>query len=515
MTNLNERIQRGIGLLNEGSPAEAAKVFKNLLPKSPQDAELQHLTALAFIQSGRGKIGRKYLDRALALSPGLADANNTLGVLLRHEKRFDEAINIFERAVTSEPDNVRALNNLSQLLVQENKMDRALQVLEHLETLEPANGIVQNLLGTTYLKVGDMQKALKSLRRSVSLMPNHSGSWLILSQLDKNISDEDVGTMRQAIVNHKGNPDDISKISTALSRVFERRKDYSISADYLLKANKIRRESIQSSVGEDELLMREIARFMDSDFLEQTKKHSFKGPTPIFVLGLPRSGTTLVEQILSSHSQVGGAGECNSVYKSLCLITKTNGAGFPGYLLPWKDTDYARLGQHTTAALAKASPDNAFVVDKTPTTFIYLGLIKSFWPDARIVHCKRDLMDCAWSNFKIQFEEGNSFAYDQDEIVRYFHAKERLMAHWREVCPNDFLDLSYEQVVSDQEGQTRRLLEFCGLPWEDACLEFHKNSNAVNTASLIQVRSPIYQTSLKAWEPYREYLQPLISGFEQ
>jgi len=359
-----------------------------------------------------------------------------------------------------------------------------------------------------------LKKAAKCLRRSVTFMPEHSGSWLVLTELDNNISDQDVSTMQQALVIHKNSPDDISKIAAALSRVFEQRKDYSISAGYLLQANRVRRSSIQYSIDKEELVKREIAQLMGSAFLDQTKKQTFGGPTPIFVMGLPRSGTTLVEQILCSHSRVGGAGECNSVYKSLSQVSKSRGEDFPGYLVHWNDTDYAHLGQHIAKALDKISPGNAFVVDKTPSTFNYVGLIKSYWPAARIIHCQRDLMDCAWSNFKIQFAEGNAFAYDQEEIVRYFHAKETLMAHWRNVYPDGFLDLSYEKLVADQEGQTRRLLNYCDLPWENACLDFHKSSNTVTTASSVQVRSPIYKTSLKAWEPYRDFLEPMITAFK-
>jgi Tfp pilus assembly protein PilF len=509
MTDSGTSIQAGLTAMNNGDPASAARIFRNVLASSPRDPELLHLAALACIQSDQQSRGRKFLQKSLKLAPNNPDANNTLGVMLNQEGNSSEAMAAFERAVNADPNNVRALKNLGSLLTDNNFPERALKVLLQLNTVEPGVATTLNRLGSNYMYLGEFDKAKAYFRETISLDPGHGGGWLSLSELDREMTDADVHTMQDNL----NNPEEGGLIAAALFRVFERRKDFTIAGEYLVQANSQRRQQHAYNVSDEEETMARIAESIGPGFLEAAPLPSVPGPAPIFVLGLPRSGTTLIEQILSSHSQVGGAGECNSVYKGLERLSAGPTVEFPALLKKFRTRDYARLGQMIIQVLQDANTGKPFVVDKTTSNYLYVGLIKRLWPDALIVHCQRDPMDCAWSNFRMQFKSANEYSYDQQEIVRYFAAKERLMDHWRTLCPEGVLDLSYEDMVDDQEGQTRRLLDYCGLAWEDACLDFHENTRSVLTASSVQVRSPIYKTSLKAWEPYRDILQPMIKGF--
>jgi tetratricopeptide (TPR) repeat protein len=510
-----QHIHRGIVALEKGDAQGAARIFTKLISRKRNDPDLLHLTSLAYIQSGKEVKAAKYLKFALKIDNSHSDANNTQGVLLRQQGRIQEAILCFETAARSNPKNLRAQRNLGQALSGGNRNIEAIEIFVRLSKLLPDDGVLYELLGNAYMYLGELNLAIGCLRRSVSILPGHGSSWLTLSELDHSLSDADIETLRKMIKEPRDRAEDCSKFLMALFRIYERRGKTEDASAYLLQANNLKRSTINYDVGVAESLMK---RFSDS-FTNGTEFKSIPptdhGPTPIFVIGLPRSGTTLIEQILSSHSLVGGAGECDAIGRILRITANGKLTDNPRALSRLKPGDLEKIAQQSSDLLQELSPGNTFVIDKTPTNFFYLGLIKRLWPNAPIIHCQRDLMDCAWSNYKILFAEGNNYSYDQSEIVRYFRAKEKLMTHWRKVAAGGFLDLSYEDMVSNQEQQTRLLLKYCNLPWEDTCMRFHKNSRSVRTASAAQVRKPIYKTSVKSWLPFQQFLQPLISGLAQ
>jgi tetratricopeptide (TPR) repeat protein len=512
MSDFAKRVQEGISALNQGNAADAARIFRKILPKKVSDPDLLHLAALAHIQSDKETIGRKYLVKALKLAPTHPDSNNTMGVLLNSQGRTEEAIQAFERALTSNSNNARALRNLGQALNEMNRPAEALGCFEQLATLRPDDSAPRYLLGAAHLALGDLDQARQYFRQALERDPEYGHAWMHLAELDNELSIDDIDKMKAALQHQLGKPEDAAITAVALYRACEKRGETDQAGEFLVQSNTLRRQSLNYDVADDEKFMADVAAMMDADFLTAPPPDTSAGPKPIFVLGLPRSGTTLVEQILSSHSLVGTAGEAGSIRSALNDQGLKGGKPFPALTKRLNQKDLFDLAHHAGQKLAARAPGYEQIIDKTPKNFVYLGLIKRLWPEAAVIHCQRDLMDCAWSNFRIQFAEANEYACDQDEIVRYFKAKEKLMDHWRTVCPDGFLDLSYEALVNDQESQTRRLLDYCGLPWEDSCLDFHKNESVVRTASSVQVRSPIYKTSLKAWEPYRHILGPMITG---
>jgi Tfp pilus assembly protein PilF len=514
MSDLKPRIQQGLSALNSGDAKTAARIFRQVLPKSPRDSELLHLTAMALIQSDKKVAGRKYLNKSLELSPDNADANNTFGVLLREEGKTDQSIAAFSRAVHSDPGNVRALRNLGRILTDSGHSRRALEVFGQLDAINPGDANTLGMIGTNHMYLGEFDAAITRLRQALTNDPAHGSSWLLLSDLDKNIPDEEIDIMRHQVTAQSAIPANRELIAAALFRVFDRRKNVPEAGKYLSLSNQIRRAGYDYNVSDDAAIMAEISDVPVSNFAIGEPLALKIDVQPIFVLGLPRSGTTLVEQILSSHSAVAGAGECNSVIKAIKEVTGQTDPDYPKLIGRWKKKDYVNIAETIGRVLREASKDQPFVVDKTTDNYLYIGLIKRLWPDARIIHCQRDLMDCAWSNYKTPFRDGYPHAFEQSEIVHYFRAKEKLMQHWREAIQGGFLDIQYEDVVTNQEKQTRRLLEYCGLPWEDACLNFYQNERAVQTASAAQVRSPIYKSSIKAWEPYRGILSVLTVGLK-
>jgi hypothetical protein len=236
---------------------------------------------------------------------------------------------------------------------------------------------------------------------------------------------------------------------------------------------------------------------------------------PIFVVGMPRSGTTLVEQVIASHPLVFGAGERAAFEEVVTAAVKPGEPGYPRMVPPMTADDIRTLGTEYLARLNRVVPNGQRFTDKMPGNFTFAGLIHLALPKAKIIHVRRNPPDTCLSIYATSFEQPPKYAHDLGELGRYYRTYERLMAHWREVLPDGvMLDVQYEDVVNDIEGQARRLLSFCGLPWDDACISFQNRKGAVRTASAYQVRQPLYRRSMERWRGYEKHLGPLLAALE-
>ncbi|NQV21310.1 MAG: sulfotransferase [Rhodospirillales bacterium] len=253
-----------------------------------------------------------------------------------------------------------------------------------------------------------------------------------------------------------------------------------------------------------------IAKNYSSEFFAGTPaRSSATSDTPIFIVGMPRSGTSMVEQILSSHSRVSGAGELSVLAELVMEQSRKQDADFPECVIGLDDHQISQLGQKYVDAVQERYPDARHIIDKQTGNFLYVGLILQALPNAKIIHCARDPMDTCVSCFTLLFGGGQTFSYGLEDLGRFYWAYRKLMTHFGTIAPDRILTVSYEEVVENQERETRRMLEFLDLPWEDACLSFHENDRAVQTASAGQVREPIYKKSVARWKRYEKHLGPL------
>jgi len=272
---------------------------------------------------------------------------------------------------------------------------------------------------------------------------------------------------------------------------------------------------MQYDVREDEAAMASIASSFDQNLLNSTRPTD-DSERPVFILGLPRSGTTLIDRIISSHSQVGSLGEHDMLPLTLMNLT-TGGTGSVGSDVADKTSlieqsariDFAELGRRYRYGIDGFGNHAARLVDKTPLNFLYLGLIHLSMPGAKIIHMRRHAVDSCYAIYKTLFRAGYPFSYSLQEVGRYYIAYRGLMDHWKMAIPGAFLEVDYEAVIADQEGETRRMLDYLGLEWEDACLDFHRQRGPAATASAAQVRQPIYTTSIGLWRNYERQLAPL------
>ncbi|MGB1548696.1 MAG: sulfotransferase family protein, partial [Alphaproteobacteria bacterium] len=283
----------------------------------------------------------------------------------------------------------------------------------------------------------------------------------------------------------------------ALGKAYEDCEDYDRAFNYYTRGNKLKRAELAF----------DIVETFSKPFLKKEADRGFDSEVPIFILGMPRSGTSLVEQILASHSEVHGGGERAEWMRLVRGIDS-----FPDGVRDFGPEDFARLGENYVEALRKLAPEAARITDKLPHNFLHVGLIHLALPKAKILHCVRNPVDTCLSCYKHLFDSELSFAYDLDELGRYYRLYERLMHHWRAVLPGRMLDVPYEELVADQETLSRRILDFCELPWEPACLDFHKTDRRVQTASVAQVRQPIYTTAVRRWRKYEHRIAPLLAA---
>jgi tetratricopeptide (TPR) repeat protein len=294
----------------------------------------------------------------------------------------------------------------------------------------------------------------------------------------------------------------------ALAKEREDLGEWADSFAHLARGAALRRARLSYGVDIDEAVMGEIARRFDAAGLAQTPPPRPEGPGPIFVLGLPRSGTTLVDRILSSHSDVESLGELPDVAMALMETTPRRQDRL-AFVAAAAEADPAPLRARILQRLAGYEPSRPLALDKTPVNFLYVGLIARALPEARIVHVRRGAMDVGYALYKTLFQTGCPYSYDLEDIGRYIGAYHRLMAHWRTVLPGRMVEVDYESLVADLPGESRRLVGACGLAWEDACEAFHLNRQPSSTASAAQVRRPLYGDSVGLWRRYETQLEPL------
>jgi tetratricopeptide (TPR) repeat protein len=369
-----------------------------------------------------------------------------------------------------------------------------------------------------YEELGDFDQALACLREAIRIDPEHAGARAqIAIMLKARLPEEDLAELCRQLAKPDLRDGPRSTLHFGLAQVLDARGAFDEVGEHLRQGNALRRLVLKKrnqdyNPDEHHLFVDNLIAAFTPEFFARFRDLDLETERPVFIIGLPRSGTTLTEQILASHSQVFGAGELRIARDSFESIPR---------VVDWKDTPFAcfpRLDsdsfrQVAAQHLEKLNRLNASalrVVDKMPDNYLYLGLIAVLFPRAKLIHCRRDLRDTALSCWMTNFSQ-LMWAFDADHIASRFQEYLRVMEHWRRVLPVSVLEVAYEDLVGDREGVSRRLVAWCGLEWEPSCLEFHRNQRPVRTASLAQVRQPIYNTSVGRWKRYEKILGSLFA----
>jgi len=424
---------------------------------------------------------------------------------------------LFEQCLAIQPDHVPALINLAEVLFTRSHIGPALTVYNKALTLSPNNPIVLNGIGTCYTVERNIDKAIRQYEKALKADPEYVGSMYNLA-LMRNYS-PNASLVRQLQRLH-GSPQCTGSRRVlacfALARIAESHGDCHRAYRYYAEANAVQFSLVGYNDARTCALFEDVQSSFTSALFRRLRNVGRPDATPIFVLGMPRSGTSLVEQVLASHSGVYGAGE-TSIMPNIAerSIPKIMGMPYTRAVIGMDAPAFAGFANLYLQQLSAYCPGiTARIVDKTPSDFFVIGLIRLLLPRATIIHCVRDPMDSCWSMFRQYFGSAHGYCYDQGALGRYYRRYQRLMDHWHKVLPGEIHDVRYEEMVTQPEETIRALLEHCGLPWEDKCLTFYRTKRVVNTASTLQVRRPLYKTSIRSWLPVAEELAPLRAALE-
>ncbi len=540
-------------LLERGQPAEALPHCREAVRLRPDLGALHHNLGLALVALGHLEEAGAAYREAVRLAPGLAAAHADLGFLLRLQSRLRDALPYLKRAVELEETNLvfrialaEAYRDLGEsanavpawehvLALDPRRADahmhlgwalqlemRTSEALEHYRTamrLQPDLVGVRVLLGDLYEELGELAQAESVYREEIRLHPDYGPAHTCLAKLLRGkLPDADRAALEQVLAQPSLHPEIRSNLLYGLTQVLDARGEYARAAATSREGNAL---ALQCARGrseynppEHEMFVDNLVRVFDRDFFGRVAGWGLDTRRPVFVFGLPRSGTTLVEQVLASHPRVFGAGELR--FGSETFFFRLPAATGRGELLecvPRIDAAAVRrMGEEHLERLRALDGGKAErVVDKQPDNYLYLGLLAALFPHAAFIHCRRDLRDVALSCWTTSFI-GAQWTNDVGHIASRFRQYLRLMAHWRQVLPAPIHDVNYEDMVSDLEGNARRLIAACGLEWDPACLEFHRTRRPIRTASVTQVRQPIYKKSVARWKNYEPHLADLFAA---
>ena len=466
----------------------------------PDDPETFFNLGLVQKETGRTREAEASFRRAVQLYPDYAEALSNLGRLLMASARLEEAERVCMQAVLLKPDYAQGHNAYGNVLYTLGRLSEAETSFETALSLKPDYAEAYKNLGVVLSDQGRLDEAVASYRAALSLKPDYSECHYNLRTLKTYTRDDPHILALREILRTSRVPSERIFASFALGKAMEDIMEWDQAFSFYQEANTLRKQQLGYSIEQDKYLFERIKLSFNNSL--EVGQVACDKVRPLLVVGMPRSGTSLVEQILSSHSWVYGAGEL----KNLNVLMEQN------FLDAERDlgTGCQKIAHAYFEALADLAEGKGCIVDKMPLNFRWLGFLLAVNPEVRVVHTMRSAMAICWSNFKLNFPaEGLGFAYDLSDLAIYYRLYEDLMAFWHEKFPGRIYDLDYEKLTEHQEEETRKLLDYCGLPWEEECLSFHETKRVVKTASAAQIRNKMYQGSSEAWKKFEKHLAPL------
>jgi tetratricopeptide (TPR) repeat protein len=505
-----------------GRLEEAEQLYRKVLRSNPTNVDALRLLGAVAMSNGRIYEAERLLRRAVSNAPDFVAALLDLGRILKEQNRLEEAIDCFRQVIKLEPGNSQANYQLASALTLTAQTYESIEAYQRVLELRPTHAGAMLGLGHVLKTVGRQEEAIEAYRNCIRHKPHNGETYWSLANLKTyRLSDEDIRQM-ESMVAGKGEPEEVTEQSRinflfALAKAFEDRGNFEQAWEYYHEGNSSQRVLENYDPVRTEFMNDEIIEVFNQDFLSENTGVGHPSAEPIFVVGLPRSGSTLIEQILASHSQVEGTSELP--YAGLVATSlsrnRADGVNYPRAVHELGEEHFTRLGSdYLEFAQIHRVEGKPFFIDKMPNNFPSIGFLHLILPNARIIDARRYPLDSCLSCYRQLFARGQNFTYDLTDIGEYFLQYQRMMDHWHEVLPGRCLTVQYEEVVTDFENQVRRLLDFCNLPFEEACINFHETDRPVRTASSEQVRQPVYSKSVNFWRNHEEYLAELIEVLE-
>ena len=547
---LKKEINYAVKLLTNGQINEALKIVEALIKKSPKVPLLYNIRGVCYqtirelgnaiddfsqatiLKSDYAEaycnLGVTYQEKGDLVSAVNAyknaidndnnypTAHNNLGKIFLASGEIDSSIKHLECAITLKSDFADAHNNLGSAFLRINKLNDAIKSYKKAITLKPDFAVANNNLGIAYLRTGDPKLASKFFENAITITPGYATAHHNLSGVKVyKEKDKQVSLIESLLIENNLSQKERIYLNFALAKAYEDLGNHEELFKHLNEGNRIRKKEMSNSIADSEEHNELIKLFFNSNNINNIKL-TYRDSLPIrpiFIVGMPRSGTSLVEQIISSHHEVYGAGEVNNFHNIIMPIIEEHAVN-ENYNL--KNDEFALIRKQYSNSLVRFYANEKVITDKWILNFKTIGFILSAFPESKIVHLKRDARATCWSIYKHYFsDEGNRWAYDYQDLARFYKSYVGLMDYWHNLFPGKIYDISYEDLTSDQEKETRNLLRYCDLDWDENCLNFYTNTRAVKTASAVQVRNKMYQGSSDAWRKYSEHLKPLLDALKQ
>ncbi|MFT6957779.1 MAG: tetratricopeptide (TPR) repeat protein [Halieaceae bacterium] len=539
-----------LSMMGRGSEAEA--VVTASLAANPTRQSLAD--AMLHVQQKEYEKAEKIYDEVLRREPDNVDALRLMGILCVKRERYDDAAAFFRRAVELAPDFWKAWINLGSALGEQQKLEQAEAAYLSALALAPQSLHTLERLGANALRAGELDKAINWLQQSLVIDDQYFPSLLSLGHALKTVgkqdeaidayrrcavskpdfgevywslanlktfrfSDDDVQAMEMRLAQLADTPDDQASeiaFSFALGKNCEDRKDYPQAFDFYSRANSKKRSDVNYDLIEYEKQNDRIIEVFTAEFFAEREGWGAQDESPILILGLPRSGSTLLEQIVASHTEVEGTAELHYLLRGATEsgLNRADGIKYPQVMHELKSHHVRGIGEEYLEKTVKHRSGARFFTDKMPNNFTGIGFLHSILPNAKVIDARRHPLDSCLGTFKQLFARGQVFSYDLYDLAHYYIQYVRMMKHWDAVLPGKVLRVNYEDVVADIETQARAIALYCGLEWQDGMLNFHQNQRAVKTASSEQVRQPIYSSSVALWRRYEDQLEELIDYLE-
>jgi tetratricopeptide (TPR) repeat protein len=509
-----EALTKVAELVAQGQLAQAEPRCREYLHSSPNDVDGLRLLAEIAARLGIFDEAEQLFARCVALAPRFHFARAGYAHVLMRQGKFEESLRQIEPLLAIDPDNSSYRILLASVLV---RVGRHVEAIENYQMVVAKPGhtaLDLASLGHALKTVGRTSEAVVTYRCAVALDPLFGDAYWSLANLKTfKFTEQEVEVMTAAAASGRCNTRDYTALCFSLGKAYEDRGQYGQAFAYYERGNTQRRSELRYSAEDNHASIEELEHCCTAALFERHAAQGYPDPSPIFIVGLPRSGSTLVEQILASHPQVDGTAELPDIIElARRLSGKRRPRGpsrYPAILHELNSDQLRELGAEYIARTSVQRRGATFFIDKMPNNFPHLGLIHLILPNAKIIDARRHPMACCFSAYKQLFAAGQNFSYDLTDLGRYYADYVRLMSHWDRVLPGVVLRVFYEETVRDTEATVRRLLDYCGLAFEDRCLRFYETDRAVRTASSEQVRRPIYRDSIEHWQHFEPYLAPL------
>ena len=482
----------------------------------------------------------QYFKQAISINPKYLDAYSNLGYTYLLYANTDEAFRNFKIILNIEPTYIKAYMGMAIVMRHLNKQNEAISQLKKALSIKPDDPNVLSALGQTLTELGKKEKAIKYFENAIKIKPSSYGAIYMLALI--NPESKYLTTIKKSLKNNNLNDNDKIYLHFSYGIISDKLKDFDTAFTEYKKANLIKRNGIPYKAENNSAYVNKLITTYTKDYVNEIKKYGVSSDLPVFILGMPRSGTSLVEQIVSSHNNVYGAGELDLIVDKIegKILSKLNKGNYDSNSITnLTETTIKFILEDCLNELRKFSKTASRITDKLPYNYLKIGLIKSLLPNSQIIYCKRNALDnCLsifFSNFPVPMVYDvpptiplhaaliedeisnthsyhmNAFSYDLLDIGKNYLEHEKIMAHWKNIFPDDIYEINYEELILNQEKISRELINHIGLEWDPECLNFYKNKREVKTSSYLQVRKPIYNNSLEKWKKYHGHLKPLIS----